>query len=150
MKKPKTPERLYTANALSALTKLDRRTTSKRLVGVVPEKQGVNGAHRYTLEAALPSLVTPERAGETHRARKERLQADLLEIEHSLAAETAWPAEMVVDVWTFTSATILSAIENAQGIPQAERDKLRIDIHSRLTGSASPICDPAFFAKGKR
>ena len=66
MKKPKAPERLYTANALSTLTKLDRRTTSKRLARVTPEKQGVNGCHKYTLEAALPSLVTPERLGETH------------------------------------------------------------------------------------
>jgi hypothetical protein len=151
MKKPKPPERLYTANSLSALTKLDRRTTSKRLARVTPEKQGVNGCHKYTLEAALPSLVTPERLGETHRARKERLQADLLQVEHDLASEAAWPAALVVDVWTFTSATILSAIENAQGIPQEERDKLRRDIHSRLTSRDSPICDPSFFAaKGKK
>lgn len=150
MKKPKPPQRLYTANALSTLSKLDRRTTSKRLVGVVPEKQGVNGCHKYTLETALPSLVTPERAGETHRARKERLQADLLQVEHDIASEAAWPADLVRDVWTFTSATILSAIENAQGIPPEQRDKLRLDIHSRLTSRDSPICDPAFFARGKR
>jgi hypothetical protein len=148
MKKPKPPETLYTANALSSLTKLDRRTTSKRLARVTPEKQGVNGCHRYSLEAALPSLVTPERLGETHRARKERLQADLLEVEHNLASEAAWPAELVIGVWRFTSSTILSAIENAQGIPQAERDKLRVDIHARLTSLDSPIADPAFFAKG--
>jgi hypothetical protein len=151
MKKPKPPERLYTANALSTLTKLDRRTTSKRLARVTPEKQGVNGCHKYTLEAALPSLVTPERAGESHRARKERLQADLLQVEHDLATENAWDAELVRDVWAFTSATILSAIENAQGIPQEERDKLRRDIHARLTSRDSPICDPSFFAaKGKK
>ena len=150
MKKTKPQEPLYTANSLSALTKLDRRTTSKRLARVTPEKQGVNGCHKYTLEAALPSLVTPERLGESHRARKERLQADLLQVEHDLASETAWPAGMVVDVWRFTSSTILSAIENAQGIPQAERDKLRLDIHDRLVGRNSPICDPSFFQKGKR
>jgi len=92
--------------------------------------------------------VTPERLGETHRARKERLQADLLQTEVDLAAENAWPAELVIGVWRFTSSTILSSIENAQGIPQAEREKLRIDIHSRLTSLDSPIADPAFFAKG--
>ena len=148
--KPNSPEKLWTANSLSALTKLDRRTTTKRLLRVTPEKQGVNGCHKYRLEAALPSLVTPERLGETHRARKERLQADLLQVEHDIASEAAWPAEMVVAVWRFTSSTILSAIENAQGIPQAEREKLRIDIHSRLTSLDSPIADPAFFAKGAR
>ena len=150
MKKPKAPERLYTANALSTLTKLDRRTTSKRLARVTPEKQGVNGCHKYTLEAALPSLVTPERLGETHRARKERLQADLLEVEHNLASEAAWSAEMVIDIWAFTSATILSAIESATAIPPDLRDKLRLDIHDRLVGRNSPICDPSFFEKGKK
>ena len=150
MKKTKPQEPLYTANSLSALTKLDRRTTSKRLARVTPEKQGVNGCHKYTLEAALPSLVTPERLGETHRARRERLQADLLQVEHDIASEGAWSAELVVDIWAFTSATILSAIESAQGIPPAERDKLRADIHDRLVGRASPICDPAFFEKGKK
>ena len=150
MKKTKPQEPLYTANSLSALTKLDRRTTSKRLARVTPEKQGVNGCHKYTLEAALPSLVTPERLGESHRARKERLQADLLQVEHDLASEAAWPAEMVVDIWAFTSATILSAIENAQGIPPAERDKLRADIHDRLVGRNTPICDPTCFQTGKQ
>ena len=150
MKKTKPQEPLYTANGLSALTKLDRRTTSKRLARVTPEKQGVNGCHKYTLEAALPSLVTPERAGETHRARKERLQADLLQVEHDLASEAAWPAELVVDIWRFTSSTILSAIESATAIPPEQRDKLRLDIHSRLVGRNSPICDPSFFEKGKK
>ena len=150
MKKTKPQEPLYTANSLSALTKLDRRTTSKRLARVTPEKQGVNGCHKYTLEAALPCLVSPERLGESHRARKERLQADLLQVEHDLASEAAWPAELVVDIWRFTSSTILSAIENAQGIPPAERDKLRLDIHDRLVGRNSPICDPAFFEKGRK
>ena len=94
--------------------------------------------------------MTPERLGESHRARKERLQADLLQVEHDLASEAAWPAELVVDIWRFTSSTILSAIENAQGIPPAERDKLRLDIHDRLVGRNSPICDPTFFQKGKK
>jgi len=150
MKKPKPQEQLYTANSLSALTKLDRRTTTKRLLKVTPAREGTNGAHRYTLQAALPFLVTPSREGESHRARKERLQADILQVEVDLAAENAWPAELVIDIWRFTSSTILSSIENAQGIPQAERDKLRIDIHSRLTSLDSPIADPSFFAKGAR
>ena len=150
MKKPKPQEQLYTANSLSALTKLDRRTTTKRLLRVTPEKQGVNGCHKYTLGAALPALVTPERLGETHRARKERLQADLLQVEHDLASEAAWPSHLVIDVWAFTSATILSSIENATAIPPEQRDKLRVDIHARLTSRDSPICDPSFFAKGKK
>ena len=146
--KTKPPEKLWTPNALATLTKQCRRTVTKRLAKVTPTRQGGNGAHHYTLEAALPHLVTPERLGESHRARKERLQADLLQVEHDLASEAAWPAEMVVDIWAFTSATILSAIENAQGIPPAERDKLRVDIHSRLVGQNSPICDASFFEKG--
>ena len=148
MKTPKPPEKLWTPNGLATLTKQCRRTVAKRLAKVTPTRQGANGAHHYTLEAALPHLVTPERLGETHRARKERLQADLLEVEHNLASEAAWPAAMVIDIWAFTSATILSALENAQGIPPAERDKLRVDIHSRLVGQNSPICDASFFEKG--
>ena len=148
--KAKPEEKLYTANALSALTKLDRRTCTKRLLKVTPAREGVNGAHRYTLADALPALVTADRQGETHRARRERLQADMLQIEHDLATEKAWPADVVADVWTFASQTILSALEHATGIPPEQRDKLRLEIHSRLTGRNSPICDPAFFAKGKR
>jgi hypothetical protein len=147
MKKPKPQEQLYTANALSTLTKLDRRTTTKRLLKVTPAREGTNGAHRYSLEAALPFLVTPSREGESHRARKERLQADLLQVEHDLASEAAWPAELVIDVWRFTSSTILSSIESAQGIAPEQREKLRVDIHARLTSRDSPIADPAFFAK---
>lgn len=150
MKTPKPSEKLWTPNALATLTKQCRRTVTKRLLKITPTRQGANGAHHYSLADAIPALVTPERLGESHRARKERLQADLLQVEHDLASETAWPAGMVVDVWTFTSATILSAIESAQGIPPAERDKLRADIHDRLVGRASPICDPAFFEKGKK
>ena len=150
MKTPKPPEKLWTPNALATLTKQCRRTVAKRLAKVTPTRQGANGAHHYTLEAALPSLVTPERLGESHRARKERLQADLLQVEHDLASEGAWSAALVVDVWRFTASTILSAIENAQGIPPAERDKLRLDIHDRLVGRNSPICSPAFFEKGKK
>ena len=148
--KPKPPEKLWTPNALATLTKQCRRTVAKRLSKVVPARHGANGANFYTLEASLPHLVTPERLGESHRARKERLQADLLQVEHDLASEAAWPAELVVDIWRFTASTILSAIENAQGIPPAERDKLRIDIHSRLTSRNSPICDPSFFEKGEK
>ena len=150
MKTPKPSEKLWTPNALATLTKQCRRTVTKRLAKVTPTRQGANGAHHYTLEAALPHLVTPERLGETHRARKERLQADLLEVEHNLASEAAWSAEMVIDIWAFTSATILSAIESATAIPPDLRDKLRLDIHDRLVGRNSPICDPSFFEKGKR
>ena len=150
MKTPKPSEKLWTPNALATLTKQCRRTVTKRLLKITPTRQGANGAHHYSLADAIPALVTPERLGESHRARKERLQADLLQVEHDLASEGAWSAELVVDVWAFTSATILSAIENAQGIPPAERDKLRIDIHSRLTSRNSPICDPTFFQKGKQ
>ena len=150
MKTPKPSEKLWTPNALATLTKQCRRTVTKRLLKITPTRQGANGAHHYSLADAIPALVTPERLGESHRARKERLQADLLQVEHDLASEAAWSAEMVVDVWRFTSSTILSAIENAQGIPPAERDKLRADIHDRLVGRASPICDPAFFEKGKK
>jgi len=148
--KPKPPEKLWTPNALATLTQQCRRTVTKRLLRVTPEKHGANGCHHYTLESAIPALVTPERLGETHRARKERLQADLLQVEHDLASEAAWPAHLVVDVWAFTSATILSAIEGATAIAPEQRDKLRVDIHARLTSRDSPICDPAFFAKGKR
>jgi len=150
MKKPKQPEKLWTPNALATLTKQCRRTVTKRLARVTPIKHGANGCHHYTLESAIPALVTPERLGETHRARKERLQADLLQVEHDLASEAAWPSHLVIDVWAFTSATILTAIESATAIPPEQRDKLRLDIHSRLTSRDSPICDPAFFAKGKR
>ena len=150
MKTPKPPEKLWTPNALATLTKQCRRTVAKRLAKVTPTRQGANGAHHYTLEAALPHLVTPERLGETHRARKERLQADLLEVEHNLASEAAWPAAMVIDIWAFTSATILSALESATAIPPEMRDKLRLDIHDRLVGRNSPICAPTFFQKGKR
>ena len=57
---------------------------------------------------------------------------------------------MVIDIWAFTSATILSAIESATAIPPDLRDKLRLDIHDRLVGRNSPICDPSFFEKGKK
>ena len=148
--KTKPPEKLWTPNALATLTKQCRRTVTKRLLKVTPTRQGANGAHHYTLESAIPALVTPERLGETHRARKERLQADLLQVEHDIASEGAWPAELVIDVWRFTSSTILSAIESATAIPPEQRDKLRLDIHDRLVGRNSPICDPSFFQKGKR
>ncbi len=143
--KSKADERLYSASALASLTKLDRRTTTKRLLKVKPARVGVNGCHRYRLADALPALVTAYRQGESHRARRERLQADMLQIEHDIAMEQAWPASVVIDVWTFTASTILSALDAAHGIPQDERDKFRRDVHSRLTSRGSPICNPSFF-----
>jgi uncharacterized protein DUF1441 len=75
----------YSISQLTALTKLDRATVTKRLEGVA-FAEGTKGAHLYTLSDALPALIKGEsKAMEDAKLRKMQAEAELKQ--HELAIE---------------------------------------------------------------
>jgi hypothetical protein len=83
----KAATQVYSTSALSRLSGLDRATVAKRLKDV-PFVEGSKGAKSYTLEVALPALITGQStAYDEAELRKLQAEADLKE--HKLAVERA-------------------------------------------------------------
>lgn len=69
-----TPPALYSISQLATLSGLDRATVTKRLADV-PFQGGAKNAKTYSLEAALPALISGE-STEMDEAKLRKMQAE--------------------------------------------------------------------------